>query len=179
MTLRAGIDLDGCVYRWSDTARFLLNWNFGLALGESTSWDYLQQNTTPDQWRWLWREGVEQHGLFRHGNCYPGAFEALTDLARDHELVFITARPPNARADTLDWLAYHRLPAREVHIIGASERKSEATRRCDWYVDDRPENVVDLDRTGARTFLFDRPWNQGAPHRRVTTWAQLVKEVRG
>lgn len=176
---RAGIDLDGVVYRWTDTARFLLNYYWGFSLGESTSWTYIQDNISPEAWAWLWKDGVEKHGLFRHGNCYPGAFEALNAIDRKgYDLILITSRPANARFDTYDWIGYHRIPAKAVHIIGHTTLKSTVLPLCDWYVDDRPENILDLETTGRPAFLLDRPWNQGAAvQRRVMNWQGILEAI--
>ena len=177
---RAGIDIDGVLYRWSDTARFLFKHYWGLGgLDESTSWSYLQDNVPPEAWKWLWTDGVEKHGLFRHGNCFPGSFEAL-HLLRDLglDLVLITSRPMNARADTYAWIDYHRIQPKEVHVIGHTDWKSKIEPLCDWYVDDKPENIADLETTGRPAFLFDRPWNQNAtPARRVYSWNSIIAEV--
>jgi len=179
--MRAGIDLDGVCYQWSKTAAFLLNHYWHLSLGESTSWNYLQENVSPEAWKWLWTDGVEKHGLFRHGNVYKGTFEALQTLAKNYELVLITSRPANAMADTYDWIGYHRIPAREVHIIGITTPKSTIQPLCDFYVDDKTENIQDLETTERPAYLMDRPWNQpkgvDTVQRRVYSWAGLLKEV--
>lgn len=177
--IRAGIDLDGVCYRWSETAKFLLNTTFGYKLGESTYWGYIQANVKPEHWKWLWADAITKHGLFRHGNCYPGTFMALQALHEmGHDLVIITSRPKLARADTLDWLAYHRIPASEVHILGEDAPKNNVA--CDYYVDDGPQNAEPLVRAGRAVFLWDRPWNQGCQYGiRISTWPELIRYVHG
>lgn len=167
---RAGIDIDGVLYRWENTARFLLKWRFGYQLGESTSWTYLKDHVSKSAWDWLWKEGVEKHGLFRHGNCYPGSFEALRLLSQQFEIVLITSRQ-NAAADTLAWVGYHRIPATEVHLVSS---KSKTGVLCNWYLDDHGKNIEELENAGRLAFLWDRPWNQDCQAGiRISSWSEL------
>lgn len=156
--MRFGLDFDGVCYKWSATARLLIRYHWGVDVGESLTWDHIQNHAPHHAWEWLWTDGVEKHGLFRHGNCYPDTFEALDDLAASGwDLVVVTSRPANALVDTLGWLSYHQIPAREVHILGAGVKKSSIP--CDLYVDDAPKNVLDTAEAGHRSLLWTRPWN--------------------
>ena len=177
-SLRVGIDLDGVVYRWTDTARYLLNAHRGYSLGESTSWYYIPQHVSAEDWGWLWAEGVRRYGLFRHGNVYPGSFDALIEIARVARLVIITGRPRAAARDTVAWLGFHNVPLDELHIVG-DRLKSTVEPPCHLYVDDNPENCADLaeNRPGSRVLLIDRPWNHDRPVGggiRVDGWPQVL-----
>ena len=157
-----GIDLDGIVYKWGETARFLLNHRFGLKLGESTHWDYLKENITEEQWDWLWDDGIINHGLFRSGHIYTGSLEALDKLSKIGNIIIITSRPEIARADTLHWLAFHRIPASHIVMLHNGEPKSSVRPHCDMYVDDNVENCIDLyAHTKGEVLMWDRPWNRG------------------
>lgn len=161
---RIGVDLDGVVYNWTDTARFLLEWEFGISLGESMYWDHIKEQISDEQWAWLWNSekggGVER-GLFRHGHCYRGSFETLKVLAELGDLVIITHRPKSAVLDTTQWLGFHGVPANEIHMMYRAERKSSIEPQCQIYVDDKVENCIDLrENTDAIVCLWDRPWNQ-------------------
>jgi uncharacterized HAD superfamily protein len=175
------MDVDGVLYRWSDTANFLLKRQFGYDLVESTSWNYIKESVAPEHWKWLWADGVLKHGLFRHGNCYPGSFEAMGALkAMGHEIVILTSRPDDAIQDTLDWVAYHRIPTSEVHILGPGKKKSTVTPACDICLDDNADNVRDLETTGAVSLLWDRPWNRDAIDlARIFSWDEFLRVVEG
>jgi len=170
---RAGIDLDGVCYDWDSSAKFLLSHSFGYSLDVTTRWNHIKDSVHAVHWEWLWTEGVKL-GLFRHGNLYRGSIEALRTLDRKgHNLVIITTRPDSARVDTLDWLSYHKIPAKEVHVLGQGANKANV--ECDWYVDDMPNNVSDICAAGKTAYLFDRSWNRECRDGvRVASWAELL-----
>jgi len=186
--IRIGVDVDGVLYRWSDTARWILHHAFGYNLGDSTSWHYLKSQVKPAHWDWLWRTGVEVYGLFRHGNLYPGSVEGMKELSRLGDIVVITMRPRNAMTDTLAWLSYHQLPVDELHVLDHG-RKSSVQPHCDVYIDDSPDVYEDLTaNTSGVVLLWDRPWNQDVPVRhkrpwepggtRVSSWDEVIEQVR-
>lgn len=171
---RFGIDIDGVCYQWSKTARYMLRevlpdspYTKEGPLGkESTSWNYIQDNVSPEHWQWLWTEGVRL-GLYRHGHLYPGTITGIRALADVGDVVIITHRPKKAIADTLAWLTYQQLPLAGVHILVNEEPKSGVN--CDVYLDDKPENCTDLaNNTGGAVFLMSQPWNTGYFKRNVT-----------
>lgn len=179
---RFGLDLDGVVYKWDDTARYMLNLYCGEEVAESRSWDHIKDTVSPTSWTWLWSEGVKL-GLFRYGHIYKGAIEGVQQLGELTDLVVITSRPKSAVQDTLDWLGYNRFPVAEVHILGFDQKKSDVLPHCDFYLDDGAHNIDDLyDNTKGELLLWDRPWNQDHYRdpsiRRVSSWLEVIEEVR-
>lgn len=162
---RIGVDLDGVIYKWTETARFLLKWRFGVEVGESLHWDYIKEQITESQWLWLWQadeDGGVGRGLFRQGHCYKGSFETLKELSLLGDIVIITHRPKSAIPDTLDWLAFNKIPASTVHLMYREEPKSSVKPECQIYVDDKAENCIDLaENTDGLVCLWSRPWNAG------------------
>ncbi len=72
-----------------------------------------------------------------------------------------------------------------LSLLTRSEAKSLVQPQCDVYLDDKPENVLDLsENTKARLVcLMDRPWNQhmetvGTRVIRVYGWDDFVSRVR-
>lgn len=183
-TKRIGVDIDGVMYQWSKTARYMLReilpnspYKHGPLETESTSWDYIQQNVSKEHWNWLWDEGVKL-GLFRHGHLYPGTIKAIRELADLGDVIVCTARPKQAVEDTAAWLAYQRLPVHGLHILGKEPKSSIPV--CDVWIDDKPSNCLDLLTTGATVCLMDREWNQdfvAALHGiyRVRTWDGFIQ----
>lgn len=185
-TKRIGVDIDGVMYQWSKTARYMLReilpdspYKKTGPLGmESQSWDYIQQNVSKEHWRWLWDVGIPK-GLFRHGHLYPGTIKAIRELADLGDVVLITSRPKAAVPDTAAWVAYQQLPISGLHIV-EREPKSTVRPTCDVYIDDKPENCIDLLQTGALVCMPDRPWNQGDVPGVIRThsWDQFVSVAR-
>jgi uncharacterized HAD superfamily protein len=166
--LRLGLDLDGVIYRFTDTANYLILAHHGVKLGEWTTWDYPEQNVTKEVWDWLWTKAITDHGLFRYGSLYKGTREFLTEIGAFANIVVITSRPSAAVSDTLEWLAYQKLPTSEVHILG-EQKKSSVQPECDVYIDDAIHNCQDLiENTNGLVIMPDRPWNQGYVSEEVT-----------
>lgn len=188
--LRFGIDVDGVMYQWDKTARYMLRTEFGYSkdgpLGQpGDAWNSLQGLVTKDQWQWLWGTGVKQ-GLFRYGHLYSGTIEAIRTLNTLGDVVVITHRPRSAVQDTLDWLSYLRLPFQEVHMLTSGELKSRVTPHCQLYVDDKPENIIDFGKnTSGVPLLWRRPWNEpfidagwpGADYEESGMWVDSWEEV--
>ena len=171
---RIALDLDGVVYKWGDTARYLIRTYHGIDLGESTHWDYIKDAVPSHVWRWLWNEGVD-NGLFRYGHLYRGAVEGVHALSELGSVEIVTHRPRNAVNDTLRFLAYLELPLAGVHILTASEPKSSVP--ADVYIDDSPLVAEELSRSGKTLVLVDRPWNSSpnaprAEYVRAYGWGQ-------
>jgi len=188
--MRIGCDIDGVMYCWDKTARYMLrdvlpNSPYKKVLQqESQGWDWIEEQVAPEDWRWLWTEGIRL-GLFRYGHLYPGTVQAIRRLAEIGEVVLITHRPKEAVTDTLAWLSLLNLPVSGLHLLTNAELKSSVHPQCHVYLDDKPENFVDFrDRTNARlVVLMRRPWNAhfdaGWTNRTsvVQDWAGFVKEV--
>lgn len=189
---RIGVDLDGCLYEWDKTARYMLRNIRKVSSAyhnrlkkESIHWDYIQSNCSKQDWDWLWKEGVEL-GLFRYGHLVTGAIEALRELSEVADLVVITHRPKSVTQDTLDWLSFNKLPFSEVHMLSNKENKNSVA--CDFYIDDSLAVMNQLvhGRTAFdreyKIILMDRAWNSGAMLReadlRATSWPQIVKYVK-
>lgn len=158
--MRIGLDVDGVMYQFQKTACYMLNSikGYNLDVENWTHWNWPKDHVSKEDWNWLWNTGVRL-GLFRYGHLYKGTIEAVRKLADcGFENVIITSRPRHAVQDTLDWISYLRLPFREVHILSDGELKS--TVKCDLYVDDKPENILDfLENTTGKPLLWTRPWN--------------------
>lgn len=160
--VRFGLDIDGVLYRWSDTARYLLKTYCDVDPGESETWNWIKDHISREAWTWLWSQAITEHGLFRYGSIYTGSREFLQRIEPYCDNVIITSRPALAVRDTMDWLSYQKVPTTEVHIINNAP-KSSIQPQCDVYIDDALHNIQDLiENTTAHTIMPDKPWNQGS-----------------
>lgn len=182
--MRIGIDIDGVMYQWSKTARYMLRQVLpnspytkdGPMGTESTHWGYIPDHVSKEHWDWLWKEGV-QLGLFRHGHMYPGTIQAIRRLAKVGEIIVITHRPKQAVTDTMAWLSFQQLPLSGIHVLTNQEPKSTVVPYCDFYIDDKPENCVDLCHVGM-AYLMDREWNQHSDFPfRVRSWTDFERAI--
>lgn len=178
MAIRFGLDVDGVLYKWEPTVRYLIQRKFGKTLKAADSWDALDNQLTNNEKQWLWTAGVKE-GMFRHGHIYRGAIDGVRALSGLGDVHLITSRPSSAREDTLAWVAFHRLPVSSVTIVNHGDRKSDYP--VEVLIDDGPHNIQDmLDNTDATAILWDRPWNQefsskSPLYHRVHSWNELLE----
>lgn len=180
MGLRIGIDLDGVVADFNAGWIRRYNQDFGtdLSLDAVQMWDGLHELThfpnMGEFWRWARDHG--QGSLFRHLEPYEGAVEALGELGRrDHRVIILTSKPGWAVHDTYAWLAEHRIPTREVHVLD-----DKWAVDCDVYLEDAPHQLVELRhaRPEATVVRFVRPWNDPLPGvEDVRSWGEFLELV--
>lgn len=79
---------------------------------------------------------------------------------------------------TQEWLDNAGFPTMPVHCVPFGESKIQVAldSGIDWFVDDRYENFVELNRAGICTFLFDAPHNRryNVGHKRISSLKDLI-----
>jgi 5'(3')-deoxyribonucleotidase len=185
MTLRIGLDLDGVVYDFQGTFRYLMETHRGVVFpGETDSWwstwHSVNEFTEKADRDWAWTEGVEDHGLFRHGNVVRGAPDGVRELSKLGEVIVVTHRPATAARDTFAFIVGQGLPIDGVLVT----REPKSSFDLDVYIDDGPHVLEELTDSGKKAVVFDRPYNRGVPStrnlRRAMGWADvpaMVKEL--
>ena len=108
----------------------------------------------------------------------PAQWQTLEQIARDHEIVFITHRWVRDTYDigqvTCDWLRYHGMADPIVHFT--QDKKSVLVRKLNigLFVDDRHENCQEVaTETDALVLMPHRPYNQAFDHPKVRRIQQL------
>ncbi len=170
-TIRASIDLDGCLYPWSEGVREALIEHHGRTEladvdMDGTQWDHVKQVIGDEHWEWIFTAEGGMATLNRPHLHYPGVPEALHELAAVADVSFITHRSPLCAAATALWLASHGAPFTSLHVIGRSDRnhgaKSDVEPQADLYVEDNVDNVMELlQNTEAVVMAPRRPYNTG------------------
>lgn len=186
-SLRLGIDLDGVVADfnagWID--RYNRDFDTALAPEQVQHWDGIVGLThfadMDEFWAWARGDAVElaeagSPSIFRDLPAYPDAVPTLRELSVDHDIVIVTSKYDWAIADTLQWLADHKVPTREIHVTW-----DKPAVECDVYLEDAPHNLEAYAqrRPLALTCRFVRPWNSAVPGTvDVHTWAEFARLVR-
>jgi phosphoglycolate phosphatase-like HAD superfamily hydrolase len=96
----------------------------------------------------------------------PQGARLVADLAKRHEIVWLTGRPEWLRDTTADWLAGHGLPGVELHLRPTRDYrparlyKVEVLRRLSRrgvaaFVDDDPEVIASATAAGFPAVLAD------------------------
>lgn len=178
--LRLGIDLDGVVADFNAGWIERYNAQFGSRLlpEHVDIWDAPTMLThftdMGEFWKWA-RTAGDGASIFRVLQPYRGAIEALVRLSRRDHIVIVTTKPRFAVHDTFEWLAQHRVPTTEVHVVD-----DKSTIPCDVYLDDADHNIesILLARPGALVCRYVRPWS--CPHEGavdVADWFEFEREV--
>lgn len=179
---RIGIDLDGVVAGWQAGASRLLNKQFGLSLlEEHPTYYYSKENTTKEQWAWLWNEGVTEHHLFLGLDLMDGVYDSLEALTDNHDVYLLTTRPEAARADTFSWIAAHLrgIPFAGIQFFQTGQSKGEFD--CDAYIDDSPDQLkmIKADRPLALVVMRELLYNKDeAWTDRVSSLAEFAQRVK-
>jgi 5'(3')-deoxyribonucleotidase len=180
--LRLGIDLDGVVADFNRGWMRAYNEQFGtdLRTEQVQMWDGLYTLTHFEDMTqfWDWARDHGGHSVFRHLEPYPDAIDTIRSLNREgHDIVILTAKPDWAIHDTMEWLADHRVPTREIHFL-----EDKWAVDCDLYLDDSPHTVrgyVENGRAG-KVCRFVRPWNSPVDGARdVHSWREYHEVVGG
>jgi hypothetical protein len=172
---RIAVDLDGVVYDWTGTVKYLVRKHHGVMLGEWTDWDYGERNMPPEVWRWLWTDGIDL-GLFRYGHHLKGSVDGLRALAEVGDLEVVTHRPRAGLQDTLRFIANLPDVFSGVHFLTHAEPKSIIG--CDVYLDDASHVAQDVTDAGFLAVVFDQPWNRHVRMVRANGWDDVVPAVR-
>lgn len=159
--MRLGIDLDGVVANFTEGWMRFYNDQHGTSLevDDSKRWNdivHLTRFVHMDEF-WDWAADLDGRSLFWHLEPFPGAVEALVELAdAGHSIVILTQKPAYAVDDTKEWVKRVGIPASEVHIL---DRKWEVD--CQVYLDDGPYMLPYLvrHRPDATVCRYVRPWN--------------------
>jgi 5'(3')-deoxyribonucleotidase len=165
--LRLGIDLDGVVADFNHGWTTRYNRDFPQHVGRELRADDVVEWDAPTSLShfsnmsefWKWAETcAEGRSLFHGLDPYEGALDALHALRRaGHHVVILTTKPHFSVHDTYDWLARHRIPSTEIHIL---DDKTQV--ECDVYLDDADHNLEALAgaHPSAEVCRYVRPWNR-------------------
>lgn len=165
--MRVGFDLDGVLYDFGECVnRYLQHIGQGhlYKSGGPAHWHFYED------WGWDGKQFVDfcnagaDAGFIFTGPARPNAAESVRKVeAMGHEIIIITDRtfgsnPKVSETHTLEWLAQHNIPYNEIHF---SPNKTIVP--TDIFVEDKPENYVDLAVAGVKPWMVNRNWNKSFP----------------
>ena len=159
--MKIGIDIDGTIYPWTRAANEAVMQEFGIAdPGPHTQWDHLKLLLPDDQFRWIWSYEAANAVFGRLDLIEPHAARVINDLARRHEVHFVTHRNPHKTAvATAAWVSLHFEGYRGLHVLDNSVKKYTVLD-FDVFVDDKPETVDEfVALTNTWTLMPQRDWN--------------------
>lgn len=154
-----GWDLDGVLYPWNE-----------VVLEYAKEYMRLPKDCTLEslfgpeglfhQWPELQRQNIIKIPTFYEKSpIVKSKLEILNNLAKIHELLYITSRPDEARFVTDLWVHQNKLPyADNLYVVNGSKRDLVSSLHIDYFIDDRPAVVKELHDI-VKIILYTRPWN--------------------
>jgi uncharacterized HAD superfamily protein len=152
--MKIGFDIDGVVYDWHRALYPTLVHNHHTEKCFDLFWrDQVNGNGEIDPDTWLYLRHDES---FYSNPPIPFVAQYLQWLNQDHELWFVTQRPPSLEEFTKQWFVYHSIPF--AHITCVIDKKN-LVKDLEWFVEDNPHNVVKLS-VVTRMIVIKKPWNE-------------------
>lgn len=119
--------------------------------------------------------------LHREAKVRFGASQVVNRLYNNHSIHFVTARDKKMRDVSLEWLGKHNFPMDTISLLGTHNKISKAKElECDFFIEDRYENAVQLSEEGFEVILIDCSYNKGILHKnihRVKNWYQIERII--
>lgn len=119
------------------------------------------------------------HAIHWESSPYPGAIETLNQLAKQHTITIMTARPSQFRQVTLKWLEHY---GAEFHHIMFTEHKYKEFIHLggDVLVDDAPHYAIEFSAHGLPVVLYNQPYNYHINNNyihRASNWKEVKTHI--
>lgn len=110
----------------------------------------------------------------------PGALDGLARLSESHEVVLVTARPPDMMGITAEWLRRHKVPHHGLINLREGEKHGHGDE-FDVVIDDHLRELVGFVGKAKKLIIFDHPWNrtlnvEGLFYR-ARGWSEVVRII--
>ena len=119
-----------------------------------------------------------------------GVKEILSKLNKDHEIYFITSRPPMFQKQTKEYLKKHmpEIEPKVFHsevnaLVEAGKDKIDLCEELgiDLIIEDQKRFARNCAERGLKVILFRRPWNDNMEEHeniiRVKTWNEILEKI--
>ncbi|SDY56905.1 hypothetical protein SAMN05660462_00364 [Proteiniborus ethanoligenes] len=176
------IDIDGTItdpYYWLDSANKYFNKNLKPEDVITYEINEIMGVTVEEYFEFYEIHGEEIHlnALAREDAAY-----IIRDLAKVHNIFYVTAREEKMSKATQKWFEEHKLPKAPIYFIGGHYKVDKAKELdCHIFIEDRYENAKELALAGIDVLLFDCYYNRlpllpGIT--RINNWLDVKKEVK-
>jgi hypothetical protein len=191
---KVGFDIDDVLFPWylrAHDACVVAGITNGIT--PATWRPYEEYGCTKEQWLAALDVVTLNGDLLLNSGPDEDAARALRSLLFDgHEVHLITARGflnqgALIKKHTIRWLERYAIPYKTLSFTRAKGPRA-VELGLDYFIDDNEQNWLDVRRAlpwafpaTPRSFLLDRPWNQGAttfPRERVSSVQQYVDIIK-
>lgn len=180
--LRFGIDIDGTVTSPAAFVPFLNeSFQLNITLEDVVQYEfYPLVNVSNEEFdKWF----IENEArIYAASPLAEGANIVLQEWAKQHELIFISARGESMLELTREWFHNQGISFNHIELIGSHHKIAAAQKnKVDIFFEDKHDNAVMLhEELGIPVILFDTPYNRKTiPNgvKRVTSWSEAKKWV--
>jgi len=176
--MKIGIDIDGTIttpFYWLDFYNKHLNKK--IKPKEVNTYDHhLAFNISLDVFNDFRKKHINEiHELAIPRNKAPYYMNKL--FFDQHILHLITAREPELKTLTENWLRQYHINYHNLYHLGSTQKTQLALKLgIDVFIEDRLETALSMIEWQIPTILFSTPYNQGFSHPlliRVDTWEEV------
>lgn len=127
-------------------------------------------------------EFYDELGETIHRNAAPRhhASKVLTQLAKFHNIYYVTAREERMKTVSIEWFKTHNMPAAPLYLLGSHHKAEQAKALgCDLFIEDKFENAIELAMAEVKVLLIDCTYNRFATildTERVFDWLEIEKK---
>lgn len=188
---KVGLDVDGVLASFVPKFCQMANEKYGLSIKpeDQTSFLYGGFNLSEAQLNGLWEEIQTTQNWWWKSLAPMAETDALIDASKAFRIYFITSRVPTiglpVEDQTAYWLREHFYLTNPTVLVSSQKGPLAAALNLDYFIDDRPENCVDVLTFNpyTRVFLHDLPLNHSykEPRRieRVFSLNEFFQVIQG
>ena len=114
---------------------------------------------------------------YREAKVVSNAKEIITNLKKNHNLYFVTARDSKLTDITQNWLNDNGFEEIDVYLLGSDYKADKAKElECNVFIEDNPSNALQLANEGMKVLLIDTNYNKDIEHEniiRVNDWMDI------
>lgn len=176
------IDIDGTItdpYYWLDSANKYFNMNIKPQDVITYEINEVMGITVEEFFEYYEAHGEEIH---LNASARDNARDIIRELAKKHNIFYVTAREEKMADVTYQWFKEHDLPEGKIYFIGGHYKVDKAKElNCHIFIEDRYENAEQLALAGINVLLFDCHYNRQSSLPKITrihSWHDVQEEVR-
>lgn len=179
---KLGIDIDGTVTNPNTFIPYLnKTFNKKLTMDDITVYNLATVLGISDEEFYTWMKEHEPT-IYKDAPLVDHAIKILADWEKQHNLIYISARPNDYLDVTHQWFEKNNVPFHHIELIGKHD-KLEAVKRheVEVFFEDKHDNACDIsEECDIPVLLFNTPYNQDpVPSKvvRVNDWNEARKWV--
>ncbi|KAA0549396.1 hypothetical protein FZW96_05650 [Bacillus sp. BGMRC 2118] len=179
---KLGIDIDGTITN-PNTFIPYLNKTFkkNLTMGDIKVYNLATVLGITNEEFYTWMKEHEPL-IYKDAPLVNHAISTLSDWEKQHQLIFISARPIDYLDVTNEWFIKNKVPFHHIELIGKHDKLDSVKKHgVEVFFEDKHDNACDIsEECNIPVLLFNTPYNQDpVPSKvvRVNDWQEARKWV--